>query len=70
MKILFLTTAFNGMAQRAWIELDRLDHQVKVQIASDKGVKITGMPRLQRGTYPQKQEGERNILHTIFALLF
>lgn len=35
MKILFLTTAFNGMAQRAWIELDRLDHQVKVQIATD-----------------------------------
>jgi uncharacterized protein len=40
------------------------------KIASDKGVQITGMPRLQRGTYPQKQEGERNILHTIFALLF
>ena len=35
MKILFLTTAFNGMAQRAWIELDRLNHQVKVQIAND-----------------------------------
>lgn len=34
MKILFLTTAFNGMAQRAWIELDRLNHQVKVQIAT------------------------------------
>jgi len=34
MKILFLTTAFNGMAQRAWIELDRLNHAVKVQIAS------------------------------------
>ncbi len=34
MKILFLATAFNGMAQRAWIELDRLNHQVKVQIAS------------------------------------
>jgi putative two-component system hydrogenase maturation factor HypX/HoxX len=35
MKILFLTTAFNGMAQRAWIELDRLDHQVKVVLATD-----------------------------------
>ncbi|MCO6488424.1 MAG: hypothetical protein J5I98_08405 [Phaeodactylibacter sp.] len=33
MKILFLASAFNGMAQRAWIELDRLDHQVRVQIA-------------------------------------
>lgn len=36
MKILFLTTAFNGMAQRAWIVLDRLNHQVRVQIASDE----------------------------------
>ncbi len=35
MKILFLTSAFNGMAQRAWIELDRLNHQVKVRIADD-----------------------------------
>ncbi|RMG32067.1 MAG: hydrogenase maturation protein [Bacteroidetes bacterium] len=35
MKILFLTSAFNGMAQRAWIELDRLNHQVKVQIATE-----------------------------------
>ena len=34
MKILFLTSAFNGMAQRAWIELDRLNHQVRVQIAT------------------------------------
>ena len=35
MKILFLTSAFNGMAQRAWIELDRLNHQVRVQIATN-----------------------------------
>jgi len=35
MKILFLTSAFNGMAQRAWIELDRLNHQVKVRIVDD-----------------------------------
>lgn len=35
MKILFITTSFNGMAQRAWLELDRLDHQVKVHIAGD-----------------------------------
>ena len=34
MKIIFITTAFNGMAQRLWIELDRLNHQVKVHIAS------------------------------------
>ena len=30
MKIQFITTAFNGMAQRLWIELDRLNHQVHV----------------------------------------
>lgn len=34
MKILFLTTSFNGMAQRAWLELDRLNLQVRVQIAT------------------------------------
>ena len=34
MKILFLTTAFNGMAQRLWIELDRLNHPVYVQLAT------------------------------------
>lgn len=33
MTILFLTDSFNGMAQRLWIELDRHDHQVHVQIA-------------------------------------
>ncbi len=32
MKILFLASAFNGMTQRAWIELDRLDHQVKIHL--------------------------------------
>jgi putative two-component system hydrogenase maturation factor HypX/HoxX len=32
-KILFITTSFNGMCQRAWVELDRLNHQVKVHIA-------------------------------------
>ena len=36
MKILFITTAFNGMSQRAWVELDRLDHQVKVHVASSQ----------------------------------
>ncbi len=34
MKILFITTSFNGLSQRAWIELDRLNHEVKVHIAS------------------------------------
>ena len=34
MKIQFITTAFNGMAQRLWIELDRLNHEVKVHIVS------------------------------------
>lgn len=33
MKILFIVSAFNGLSQRAWIELDRLNHQVKVHIA-------------------------------------
>ncbi len=32
MKIQFITTAFNGMAQRLWIELDKLNHQVHVVI--------------------------------------
>ncbi|HBK70946.1 MAG TPA: hydrogenase maturation protein [Flavobacteriaceae bacterium] len=32
MKIQFITTAFNGMAQRLWIELDRLNYQVHVVI--------------------------------------
>ncbi|MDP4108218.1 MAG: hydrogenase maturation protein, partial [Bacillota bacterium] len=34
MKILIITTSFNGMSQRAWVELDRLNHQVKVHIAT------------------------------------
>lgn len=37
LKILFITTSFNGMSQRAWVELDRLDHQVKVHIATTPG---------------------------------
>ncbi len=47
MKILFLTTAYNGMAQRAWIELDRLDHQVKVQIATDAEAMETAVTEFQ-----------------------
>ncbi len=34
MKIQFVTTAFNGMAQRLWIEIDRLNHEVKVHIVT------------------------------------
>lgn len=34
MKILFISTSFNGLSQRAWIEMDRLNHSVKVHIAS------------------------------------
>jgi putative two-component system protein, hydrogenase maturation factor HypX/HoxX len=34
MKILFIVSSFNGLSQRAWIELDRLNHQVKVHVAS------------------------------------
>ncbi len=47
MKILFLTTAFNGMAQRAWIELDRLNHQVKVHIAGDGQSMIAAVEEYQ-----------------------
>ncbi|MDW3652678.1 MAG: enoyl-CoA hydratase-related protein [Bacteroidia bacterium] len=36
MKILFLTSSFNSMAQRLWIELDRLDHQVRVHVVQEE----------------------------------
>lgn len=32
MKILLVVTAFNGLSQRLWIELDRLNHQAQVHI--------------------------------------
>ncbi len=32
MKIQFITSAFNGMAQRLWIDLDRLNYEVQVVI--------------------------------------
>ena len=35
MKILFLSSAFNGLTQRAWIELDRLNHMVSIHIAQE-----------------------------------
>ncbi len=33
MKIQFITSTFNGMAQRLWIELDKLNHEVNVVIS-------------------------------------
>jgi putative two-component system protein, hydrogenase maturation factor HypX/HoxX len=40
MRILFIATSFNGMSQRAWVELDRLNHQVKVHVASSEEAMI------------------------------
>lgn len=34
MKILFIISSFNGLSQRAWVELDRINHQVKIHLAS------------------------------------
>jgi putative two-component system protein, hydrogenase maturation factor HypX/HoxX len=36
MKILFTVSAFNGLSQRAWLELDRQNHQVQVHIFSSE----------------------------------
>lgn len=47
MKIFFITTSFNGMAQRAWLELDRLNHQVVVHIAADDGDMIEAVEAFQ-----------------------
>jgi putative two-component system hydrogenase maturation factor HypX/HoxX len=35
LRILFLCTAYNGLAQRAWVELTDLGHEVSVQVAAD-----------------------------------
>lgn len=35
LRIVFLCTAYNGLAQRAWAELSELGHQIAVQVASD-----------------------------------
>lgn len=43
MKIIFITDAFNGMAQRLWIELDRLNHEVKVLIPTSSNAMITAV---------------------------
>ncbi len=37
MRILLLCSAFNGLSQRAWIELRELGHDVRVQLAADDG---------------------------------
>jgi putative two-component system protein, hydrogenase maturation factor HypX/HoxX len=34
MKILFIVSSFNGLSQRCWLELDRLNHQVKIHVVS------------------------------------
>ena len=41
MKIQFITSAFNGMAQRLWVELDRLNHQVIVTYPNENLVSQT-----------------------------
>jgi len=41
MKILFITTSFNGMAQRLWLELDKLNHQVRVLIPTSTKISIS-----------------------------
>ncbi len=43
MKILFIITSFNGLSQRAWVELDRLNHQVKVHVVSTAQNMITAV---------------------------
>ncbi len=40
MKIAFITDAFNGMAQRLWVELDYLNHHVQVIIPTSKNTLI------------------------------
>ncbi len=43
MKIQFLTNTFNGMAQRLWLELDRLNHEVKVQTGTSPAAMISAV---------------------------
>jgi len=47
MQVLFLTNSFNGMAQRLWIELDRLNHQVHIQIVINSNSILTGAEKFQ-----------------------
>ncbi len=43
MKIQFLSNTFNGMAQRLWLELDRLNHEVKVQTGTSPAAMISAV---------------------------
>ncbi len=45
MQVLFLTNSFNGMAQRLWIELDRLNHQVHLQVVNNTDVILEGVKK-------------------------
>ncbi len=47
MKIQFITTAFNGMAQRLWIELDRHNHEVRVHVTSTSSKMIDAVTSYQ-----------------------
>ncbi|MEO6289381.1 MAG: enoyl-CoA hydratase-related protein, partial [Ginsengibacter sp.] len=49
MKILFIVTSFNSLSQRAWVELDRLNHQVKVHIASSPELMIDAVNEYEPG---------------------
>jgi uncharacterized protein len=40
------------------------------EIASNKGVEITGMPKLQRRVYPAREQRGGGILRTLFSILF
>ena len=43
MRILLLCSAFNGLSQRAWIELCARGHEVSVALASDEAKYVTGV---------------------------
>jgi putative two-component system hydrogenase maturation factor HypX/HoxX len=47
MQVLFLTNSFNGMAQRLWIELDWLNHQVHLQVVSKSDDILAGVEKYQ-----------------------
>jgi hypothetical protein len=37
MRVMLLCSAFNGLTQRAWVELRDAGHEVQVQVAGDPG---------------------------------
>ena len=43
MKILLLCSAFNGLTQRAWIELRRAGHDVTVEVASSEDAIVSAV---------------------------